>query len=114
MQISHCGSPDFGLMIAQDLADNKVRLFTAANLKNWITILKHLKSMTAYDTILVGHGEPTDKSVFAASIAYLNETLAVLKSASDAQSFANQLAKKFPDYRGGLHQLTGSILLPEK
>ncbi len=106
--------PDQKVIIVQDLAYNKVHLFTAAKLDPWIRILETFQALVGFDTVLVGHGEPADTRIFAANIDYLQNCKAVLESATNAKDFAAQLTQKYPEYRGRLHHLSGSILFSKK
>lgn len=106
--------PDLGVLIVQDLAYNKTHLFSAANREGWISILEELQTLEGYDVVLAGHGGPADKSVLTGNIAYLQDVAAVLGSVDNGEDFVARLSEKYPDYRGGLHKLSASILFPKK
>ncbi len=106
--------PDLGVLIVQDLVYNKAHLFSAANREGWISILEELQALEGYDVVLAGHGGPADKSVLTGNIAYLQDVTAMLGSVENAENFVAQLEEKYPDYRGGLHKLSASILFPKK
>lgn len=106
--------PKQQVIIVQDLGYDEVHLFTAANLDSWIGILEKLQAEKGYDRVLVGHGVPTDKSVYGADIAYLNDAKQVLASVKSGEDYAASMAEKYPDYAGGLHHLSGMILFSKK
>lgn len=92
--------PELAAMIVQDLAFNKVHLFIGQNaLDNWIRVLGHLKGLAGYDTILIGHGENGDRSVFDQTISYLEYAKKIFESVDNGNDLKRQLIKRYPEYR---------------
>jgi glyoxylase-like metal-dependent hydrolase (beta-lactamase superfamily II) len=65
--------PDKKVMLAFDLVFSpKDHLFVVApNFDHWIEVLQELKATGGYETILIGHDGPVDKTVFDATSVYL-------------------------------------------
>jgi len=98
--------PDVKTVIAQDLVYNHIYLFlgerTATGdycINNWIGVLKSLLDKE-YELVLPGHGEPSDSSVIAENIAYLEMGREFLESTKDEQELKQLFLKQYPDYRG--------------
>lgn len=92
--------PAVATMIVQDIAFNNVHLFIGQKaFDNWIRVLKDLKNRKGYDTVLVGHGETNDMSVFGRNIAYLEYAKKIFESVDNGNELKQQLIKKFPGYR---------------
>ncbi len=92
--------PELAVMIAQDIAFNNVHMFIGQNaFDSWIRVLKDLKKRRGFDTILVGHGEKSDMSVFDKNIAYLEYAKKTFESVDNGNDLKQQLIKKFPGYR---------------
>jgi len=91
--------PDQQIMLAFDLvfAPRDHAFTLVPNFDNWVTILETLKAMPGYDTILIGHDVPTDRSAFDATIAYLKRAKAIHATSKDGQSYASALKAAFPD-----------------
>ena len=106
--------PELNVIIVQDLAYNRVHLFTAADLAGWLKILKKLKSFKRYDTVLAGHGEPTTPRVYTHCMVYLKCARWILERVHNGSDYANAMAALFPGYRGSLHELSGAFLFPEE
>ena len=63
--------PDDGVIIAGDLVYNEYYLVLGPNLDNWKSVLAELNDLDGYDIVLPGHGLPTDSSIFANNIEYI-------------------------------------------
>lgn len=91
--------PELALMIAQDIACNNVHLFIGEKaFDSWIRVLKDLKNRRGYDTILVGHGENSDRSVFDRNIAYLEYAKKTYETVDNGKDLKQQLIRKFPGF----------------
>lgn len=95
--------PSIQTLLAQDLVYNKVHLFVGQLDQNggtcfdgWTAALETFKQ-TNYALVLPGHGVPTDASVFAENIAYLNR-MRELVATSTGQNFVERAMATFPDY----------------
>jgi hypothetical protein len=53
-----------------------------------------------YELVLPGHGEPSDSSVIAENIAYLEKGREFLESTKDEQELKQLFLNQYPDYRG--------------
>lgn len=63
---------------------------------HWIEILKSLKAIDGYDTVLIGHDLPTDPSAYDATIDYLKRAKAIYAGADDGATYAAELKAAFP------------------
>ena len=92
--------PEARTVIVQDLAFNNVHLFLGNNTpQHWITLLESLQALDGYDTVLVGHGEPTDKSIYRDNIGYLKDAIPVLASARTTNELKARMLERYPDRR---------------
>lgn len=92
--------PDAQTVIVQDLAFNNVHLFLGNNTpQHWIIILESLQTLKGYNTVLVGHGEPTDKSVYGDNIGYLKDAISVLDKARTTQELKSKMLERYPGRR---------------
>ena len=91
--------PEQQVMLAFDLvfAPRDHAFTLVPNFDNWVTILETLKAMPGYDTIVIGHDAPTDRSAFDATIAYLKRAKDIHAASKDGQSYASALKAAFPD-----------------
>jgi glyoxylase-like metal-dependent hydrolase (beta-lactamase superfamily II) len=92
--------PEAGAIIVQDLLYNGLHFFPGLDRKNWLTILESFRALKGFDTVLVGHGLPTNLGQIDHAIEYLtfvNETVANAKTAEDISA---ALAKRYPAYQG--------------
>ena len=72
--------PYQGVIIVQDLAYNGLHLFLANNtLDGWIEALRFLQLSGGQKTVLVGHGYPTDTSIYRENIIYLKTAQRVVE-----------------------------------
>ena len=83
----------FDLIFAPDQ-----HVFTVApHFDNWIAILESLNALPGFPCILSGHGEPTDHSAIAATIAYLKKGREVYAATRDANAYASRMIAAFPE-----------------
>jgi glyoxylase-like metal-dependent hydrolase (beta-lactamase superfamily II) len=93
--------PDLGVLLTGDLAYNNLHLFLATgDAAGWIALLEQLQALEGYDTVLPGHGEPGNKDLLAANIAYLKEAGPILSGAKDVADLKAKLTAKFPNIGG--------------
>ncbi len=91
--------PGLAAMIVQDIASNNVHLFIGEKaFDSWISVLKDMKNRKGYDTILVGHGENSDRSIFDKNIAYLEYAKKTFEAVDNGNDLKQQLIKKFPGF----------------
>lgn len=92
--------PELAAMIVQDIAFNKVHLFMGQNaFDNWVRVLRRLKRLAEYDTILIGHGENSGRSVFDQTISYLEYAKRIFESVDNGNELKRELIKKYPEHR---------------
>lgn len=95
--------PEEKTLIAQDLVYNKVHLFVGQKAQDgtlcfdgWLAALKEYQK-GGYELVIPGHGVPTDTSVFAENIRYL-EIMKKIASTSNRENFVQTTLETFPDY----------------
>lgn len=105
--------PDQHVMLAFDLvyAAHDHMFTVQPTFDHWIGILKELEATPGYDTIIVGHGPPTDRSAFGANIAYLKRAKELHSQAKDGKAYAAALKAAFPALQEpGWADFSGMIL----
>jgi glyoxylase-like metal-dependent hydrolase (beta-lactamase superfamily II) len=105
--------PDQRVMLAFDLvyAAHDHMFTVQPTFDQWIGILEDLQAMPNYDTIVVGHGPPTDRSAFDANIAYLRRAREIHRHAADGHAYAGALKAAFPHLQQpGWADFSGMIL----
>jgi len=97
--------PSINTLLPQDLVYNKCYMYVATKTQDgkftidtWINYLKEFKKK-GYETIIPGHGRPTDSSIFDENIAYLTFAKKVIESAKDGKEFISRFKSKYPDYQ---------------
>ena len=91
--------PEYGVMAAGDLIYNNYHMVMNPNIPNWLDQLAQMEAMDEYELILLGHGEPTDPTVYAASVDYLETALAFYNEIDDPDEFQSALIEAYPDRR---------------
>ncbi len=96
---------DHDMLLAQDLVYNKTHMYIATKnsdgsfaVDNWTKTLKEFEEKNI-GTIIPGHGEITDSSVFSECIEYLNHSLKSITDAEDGDDYIKAVTEKYPDYR---------------
>jgi glyoxylase-like metal-dependent hydrolase (beta-lactamase superfamily II) len=109
-------SKELNAVFASDLAYNKVHLWLAGGvnaegIKNWQTELSRLKKRFSplKAKVYPGHGPPTGVSVFDVDRKYMNDLLAIVKSAKTEDEAKKPMMKKYPDWQGADFILVQSI-----
>jgi glyoxylase-like metal-dependent hydrolase (beta-lactamase superfamily II) len=108
--------PEQQVMFAFDLvfAPRDYAFTLVPNFDNWVTILESLKATRGYETIVIGHDTPTDRSAFDATIAYLERAKEIHAASKDGQSYASALKAAFPDRaQPGWVDFSGMMLYAE-
>lgn len=104
--------PSAGTLIAQDLVFNKAHLFLGHNLMDgWISALNQLKTLTDYETVLAGHGEPTGMAIYDEDIAYLELVQGVLGAGGSLDDLGAALLEAYPDFAGEMDIIPQSLYL---
>jgi glyoxylase-like metal-dependent hydrolase (beta-lactamase superfamily II) len=93
--------PSLGALIVQDLVYNNTHLVIASKegISGWKKILRELKGLTGYTTILVGHGEPATPVVYDSVIAYLDTAGTILAGSKTGGEFKKKLMAAYPGHR---------------
>jgi len=91
--------PDQKVVLAFDLvfAPGEHVFTVQPTFDHWIGILDGLKALGGYDTIMIGHGRPTGRAAYDATIAYLQRAKQIHAWSKDAKSYADALKAAFPD-----------------
>ena len=91
--------PRHKLLMAFDLVfSSTVHAFTVAPFfDHWIGILGSLKAMEGYETIMVGHYWPVDRSAIDSTIAYLSRAKEVHSTSPDARTYSERIKATFPE-----------------
>ncbi|MDX6742839.1 MBL fold metallo-hydrolase [Actinocorallia sp. A-T 12471] len=90
--------PEHRVLIAQGLVSNRVHLWLAdRDFAGWRANIDKLVNRR-YDTILPGHGEPTDRSVWNELRDYLDKAEGFADA--DPETYKAKMVERFPDYGG--------------
>lgn len=87
-------------LLAADLVYNKV--FPWLNEMHVDGVLKQadaLKALPDVETILPGHGDAMTKDAIAGYVTYVNDFLAMVETAKDADALVDGMKAKYPDYK---------------
>lgn len=104
--------PQLQTLICQDLVFNNAHFFLGQNaLPQWLTVNNYLKGLKGYQTVLAGHGEPTDTTIFKTMETYLVDASKILKTVDNGKDLKQALVEKYPDYRAPiLLDISGALL----
>ena len=93
--------PEQHLLLAFDLAfAPHDHVFTVtSHFDNWIGILNGLKTRGSFDTVLSGHGSPTDRSALDATTTYLRQGKQTHARSASAAEYAERMQASFPNRR---------------
>jgi len=91
--------PEQKVLMAFDLVYSpKQHAFTGGNhFDQWIIILETLKALQGYDTIIIGHDTPVDRSAIDSMITYVKRAKAIHSASTDAKTYSESLKAAFPD-----------------
>jgi glyoxylase-like metal-dependent hydrolase (beta-lactamase superfamily II) len=92
--------PEVGVLIIQDVLYHNTHLFLTGPSREWKAVMQHYHDAKGYDTILAGHGIPTDKNAFNSAITYIDKANAIFSTAKTAADFKQQLLAAYPNYAG--------------
>ena len=105
--------PEQKVLMAFDLVFSpKQHAFTGANhFDHWILVLESLKALQGYDTIIIGHDTPVDRSAIDSTISYVKRAKEIHAAAADAKTYSENLKAAFPDLQqAGFVDLSASYL----
>jgi two-component system, NtrC family, sensor kinase len=91
-----------------------ITAFTGGNhFDQWIIILETLKALQGYDTIIIGHDTPVDRSAIDSIMTYVKRAKAIHSVSADAKTYSESLKAAFPDLQlAGFVDLSASYLYP--
>jgi len=107
--------PEQKVLMAFDLVYSpKQHAFTGGNhFDQWIIILETLKALQGYDTIIIGHDTPVDRSAIDSMMTYVKRAKAIHSVSADAKTYSESLKAAFPDLQlAGFVDLSASYLYP--
>jgi len=107
--------PEQKVLMAFDLVYSpKQHAFTGGNhFDDWIIILETLKALQGYDTIIIGHDTPVDRSAIDSTMTYVKRAKAIHSVSADAKTYSESLKAAFPDLQlAGFVDLSASYLYP--
>jgi glyoxylase-like metal-dependent hydrolase (beta-lactamase superfamily II) len=105
--------PEQKVLMAFDLVFSpNQHVFTGANhFDQWMTVLESLKALQGYDTIIIGHDTPVDRSAIDSTMTYLKRAKAIHAVSADAKTYSETLKAAFPDrQQPGFVDLSASYL----
>jgi glyoxylase-like metal-dependent hydrolase (beta-lactamase superfamily II) len=93
--------PEQKVLMAFDLVFSpKQHTFTGANhFDHWILVLESLKSLQGYDTIIIGHDTPVDRTAIDSTMTYVKRAEEIHAASADAKTYSESLKAAFPDRR---------------
>ena len=91
--------PDQKVLMAFDLVFSpNQHAFTGANhFDHWMIVLESLKALQGYDTIIIGHDTPVDRSAIDSTMAYVKRAKEIHAASADAKTYSENLKAAFPD-----------------
>jgi glyoxylase-like metal-dependent hydrolase (beta-lactamase superfamily II) len=105
--------PEQKVLMAFDLVFSPhEHAFTGANhFDHWMIVLESLKALQGYDTIIIGHDTPVDRSAIDRTMAYVKRAKEIHAASADAKSYIEKLKAAFPDLQqAGFVDLSASYL----
>jgi metal-dependent hydrolase (beta-lactamase superfamily II) len=92
--------PELGTLVAQDLVYNNVHLVIGAKgvINGWKQVVVSLEGMKEYETILAGHGAPTNQAVYNEVLQYLENAGDFLETSQTGEEYKRKLLEKYPSY----------------
>ena len=107
--------PEQKVMLAFDLVFSpKQHVFTGGkHLDHWLTALESLKALQGYDTIIIGHDTPVDRSAIDSTMTYIKRAKEIRAASADAKTYSENLKAAFPDRQlARFVDLSASYLYP--
>jgi glyoxylase-like metal-dependent hydrolase (beta-lactamase superfamily II) len=105
--------PEQKVLMAFDLVFSpNEHAFTGANhFDHWMIVLESLKALQGYDTIIIGHDTPVDRSAIDSTMTYVKRAKEIHAASADAKSYSEKLKAAFPDLQqAGFVDLSASYL----
>jgi glyoxylase-like metal-dependent hydrolase (beta-lactamase superfamily II) len=107
--------PEQKVMLAFDLVFSpKQHVFTGGkHPDHWLTALESLKALQGYDTIIIGHDTPVDRSAIDSTMTYIKRAKEIREASADAKTYSENLKAAFPDRQlARFVDLSASYLYP--
>ena len=73
-------------------------------------VLEDLKQRD-YETVIPGHGSPSDASLFDNAIGYLRTASDILATATSAEEFTARFKESYPDYNLDLMLMMSTYMI---
>jgi hypothetical protein len=91
--------PEQKVLMAFDLVFSpNEHAFTGANhFDHWMIVLESLKALQGYDTIIIGHDTPVDRSAIDSTMTYVKRAKEIHAASADAKTYSESLKAAFPD-----------------
>jgi glyoxylase-like metal-dependent hydrolase (beta-lactamase superfamily II) len=105
--------PEQKVLMAFDLVFSpNQHAFTGANhFDRWMIVLESLKALRGYDTIIIGHDTPVDRSAIDSTMTYVKRAKEIHAASADAKSYSEKLKAAFPYlHEAGFVDLSASYL----
>jgi glyoxylase-like metal-dependent hydrolase (beta-lactamase superfamily II) len=105
--------PEQKVLMAFDLVFSpNQHAFTGANhFDHWLIVLESLKALQGYDTIIIGHDTPVDRSAIDSTMTYVERAKEIHVASADAKTYSEKLKTAFPDlHQAGFVDLSASYL----
>jgi glyoxylase-like metal-dependent hydrolase (beta-lactamase superfamily II) len=97
--------PELKTLIAQDLIYNRIYLCVGVKdregnymFDGWANAIDALRD-AEFETVLAGHGEPTDTSIFPELVTYIRTAKEVFESGVGPEGMKSTMIEKYPSYR---------------
>ena len=107
--------PEQKVMLAFDLVFSpKQHVFTGGkHPDHWLTALESLKALQGYDTIIIGHDTPVDRSAIDSTMIYIKRAKEIRAASADAKTYSENLKAALPDRQlARFVDLSASYLYP--
>src|SRR6202047_3391129 len=64
---------------------------------HWMIVLEQLKAIQGYDTLIIGHDTPVNRSAIDSTITYVKRAKEIHAASADAKTYSDSLKAAFPD-----------------
>jgi hypothetical protein len=64
---------------------------------HWMIVLEQLKAIQGYDTLIIGHDTPVNRSAIDSTITYVKRANEIHAASADAKAYSESLKAAFPD-----------------
>jgi glyoxylase-like metal-dependent hydrolase (beta-lactamase superfamily II) len=91
--------PEQKVLMAFDLVFSpNQHVFTGANhFDHWILVLESLKALQGYDTIIIGHDKPVNRTAIDSTMTYVKRAKEIHAASTDAKTYSENLKAAFPN-----------------